>query len=138
MARGVFREKAVFAVAAFAIGTAGAFAADLPVSGPQGPFIVRQPVEWTGLYFGANAGYGWGRYSSNITFTGLTVVNAADLTAAGVEQPRRSHDGRRTQEGAPPRIAFVSNPPDTTYDCNRDNAMLDMVAGLCATLAVRG
>jgi outer membrane immunogenic protein len=59
------------------------FAADLPVSGPQGPFIVRQPVEWTGLYFGANAGYGWGRYSSNITFTGLTVVNAADLTAAG-------------------------------------------------------
>ena len=40
-------------------------------------------MEWTGLYFGANAGYGWGRYSSNITFTGLTVVNAADLTAAG-------------------------------------------------------
>src|SRR3954452_25043186 len=61
------------------------FAPALPVSGPyaSGPFIVRQPVEWTGLYFGANAGYGWGRYSSNITFTGLTVVNAADLTAAG-------------------------------------------------------
>ena len=33
--------------------------------------MVRQPVEWTGLYFGANAGYGWGQYSSNITFTGL-------------------------------------------------------------------
>jgi hypothetical protein len=33
-----------------------AFAADLPVSGPYAsPFIVRQPVEWTGLYFGANA-----------------------------------------------------------------------------------
>ena len=49
-----------------------AFAADLPVSGPSGsgPFIVRQPVEWTGFYFGANAGYGWGKYSSNITFTG--------------------------------------------------------------------
>ena len=31
---------------------------------------MRQPVEWTGLYFGANAGYGWGKYSSNITFTG--------------------------------------------------------------------
>jgi outer membrane immunogenic protein len=31
---------------------------------------VRQPVEWTGLYFGANAGYGWGQYSSNITFLG--------------------------------------------------------------------
>jgi outer membrane immunogenic protein len=50
-----------------------AFAADLPVSGPygSGPFIVRQPVEWTGIYFGANAGYGSGRYSSNMTFTGL-------------------------------------------------------------------
>src|SRR3954471_9723384 len=49
------------------------FAADLPVSGPYGPgpFMVRQPVEWTGVYFGANAGYGWGQYSSNITFTGL-------------------------------------------------------------------
>jgi outer membrane immunogenic protein len=48
------------------------FAADLPASGPYrpGPFMVRQPVEWTGLYFGANAGYGWGKYSSNITFTG--------------------------------------------------------------------
>ena len=33
--------------------------------------MVRQPVEWTGLYFGANAGYGWGQYSSNMTFTGL-------------------------------------------------------------------
>ena len=51
---------------------ATSFAADLPVSGPYrpGPFIVRQPVEWTGLYFGANAGYGWGQYSSNITFSG--------------------------------------------------------------------
>jgi hypothetical protein len=27
--------------------------------------MVRQQVEWTGLYFGANAGYGWGQYSSN-------------------------------------------------------------------------
>src|SRR3954465_9851411 len=44
----------------------------LPVSGPyrSGPFMVRQPVEWTGLYFGANGGDGWGKYSSNITFTG--------------------------------------------------------------------
>jgi outer membrane immunogenic protein len=55
------------------------FAADLPVSGPYrpGPFLVRQPVEWTGIYFGANAGYGWGQYSSNITFTG---AGASGLT----------------------------------------------------------
>ena len=52
--------------------TGMSFAADLPVSGPYrpGPFMVRQPVEWTGIYFGANAGYGWGKYSSNIMFTG--------------------------------------------------------------------
>jgi outer membrane immunogenic protein len=55
------------------------FAADLPVDRPYrpGPFMVRQPVEWTGLYFGANAGYGWGQYSSNITFTG---ADASGLT----------------------------------------------------------
>jgi outer membrane immunogenic protein len=55
------------------------FAADLAVSGPYrpGPFLVRQPVEWTGIYFGANAGYGWGQYSSNITFTG---AGASGLT----------------------------------------------------------
>src|SRR3954463_4696708 len=49
------------------------FAADLPVSGPYrpGPFMVRQPVEWTSISLGGNAGYGWGQYSSNITFTGL-------------------------------------------------------------------
>ena len=61
------------------------FAADLPVSGPYrpGPFMVRQPVEWTGLYFGANAGYGWGQYSSNITFTG--VVFRFNNPVAGID-----------------------------------------------------
>jgi opacity protein-like surface antigen len=77
------------------------FAADLPVSRPyrSAPFIVRQPVEWTGLYFGANAGYGWGQYSSNITFAGLTVVNAADLTAAG--GPTELSGTRVTGSGSP-------------------------------------
>ena len=78
------------------------FAADLPVSAPYQPFIVRQPVEWTGLYFGANAGYGWGQYSSNITFAGLTVVNAADLTAAGgaTELSRTRVTGSGSPSGA--------------------------------------
>jgi outer membrane immunogenic protein len=49
-----------------------AVAADLPIGGPlyRGPFVARQPVEWTGIYFGANAGYGWGQHASNIIFTG--------------------------------------------------------------------
>jgi outer membrane immunogenic protein len=65
-----------------------AFAADLPVGGPYRPgaFMVRQPVEWTGIYFGANAGYGWGQYSSNIAFTGLQ-ANSPPLFPAGTTTP---------------------------------------------------
>ena len=52
--------------------TAGpAFAANWPVVAPQldyaGPLM---PVQWTGLYFGVNAGYGWGQGSANTFFTG--------------------------------------------------------------------
>jgi len=66
-----YRIALAFVATSYMVGMS--FAADLPVSGPYrpGPFMVRQPVEWTGLYFGANAGYGWGQYSSNIVFTGL-------------------------------------------------------------------
>jgi outer membrane immunogenic protein len=46
-------------------------AADWPVSTPQFYGAGRlMPVEWTGLYFGVNAGYGWAQSSSNIVFTG--------------------------------------------------------------------
>ncbi len=46
-------------------------AADWPVSTPQLYAAGRlMPVEWTGLYFGVNAGYGWAQSSSNIVFTG--------------------------------------------------------------------
>jgi outer membrane immunogenic protein len=53
--------------------------------------MVRQPVEWTGLYFGANAGYGWGKYSSNITFTGAGVSGLTNpitgITPQGIIAP---------------------------------------------------
>jgi outer membrane immunogenic protein len=75
------KYRMAFALIATCCMAGATFAADLPTSGPYrpGPFMVRQPVEWTGLYFGANAGYGWGQYSSNITFTGL---GASGLTNA--------------------------------------------------------
>jgi len=51
--------------------TGMSFAADLPASAPYRPdFIAQQSVEWTGFYFGVNAGYGWGQHSSNIKFAG--------------------------------------------------------------------
>ncbi len=40
---------------------APAFAADMPVKAPMAPVAV--PYNWTGLYIGLTAGYGWGRYT---------------------------------------------------------------------------
>jgi outer membrane immunogenic protein len=34
------------------------------------PFVPRQTVEWTGLTFGANVGYGWAQASTNTSFNG--------------------------------------------------------------------
>src|SRR5258708_5323888 len=50
----------------------GAFAADLPVTQlyRPAPSIPQPVVEWTGLYFGVNAGYGWAHDESNIVFAG--------------------------------------------------------------------
>jgi outer membrane immunogenic protein len=47
-------------------------AAELPVAGqPQLYYPGRLlPVEWTGLYFGVNAGYGWAKGSSTTHFAG--------------------------------------------------------------------
>src|SRR5262249_39202677 len=47
-------------------------AAELPLAPPpQLSYPGRLlPVEWTGLYFGANAGYGWAKGSSHTVFTG--------------------------------------------------------------------
>jgi outer membrane immunogenic protein len=62
--------------------TAGmSFAADWPLMGPQFyPSVPLTPVEWTGIYFGVNAGYGWASGSSTTVFGG-------GLTNAGLPAP---------------------------------------------------
>jgi hypothetical protein len=52
--------------------TGASFAADVPVTSlyRPAPYIVQQQVEWTGIYFGVNAGYGWGQHTSNVRFVG--------------------------------------------------------------------
>ncbi len=63
------RIVVAFLATSFTAGVASA--ADWPVSAPQFYGAGRViPVEWTGLYFGVNAGYGWAQSSSNIVFGG--------------------------------------------------------------------
>ena len=47
-------------------------AAELPLAGPPQLYYPGRllPVEWTGLYFGVNAGYGWAKGSSTTRFVG--------------------------------------------------------------------
>jgi outer membrane immunogenic protein len=59
-------KKFAFAVSIIAIGTVNAFAADLPVKAP--PLMPVAVYDWTGFYFGANAGYAWNATSHNITY----------------------------------------------------------------------
>src|SRR5262249_52160880 len=66
-------QSPAFVIAFFATSLmAGvSFAADWPLMGPQlYPSVPVMPVNWTGIYFGANAGYGWAQGSSNTVFGG--------------------------------------------------------------------
>ncbi len=67
------KKRLAFALLAAAF-TGDSFAADLPLAGPPQLYYPGRllPVEWTGLYFGVNAGYGWAKESSTIFFTGFT------------------------------------------------------------------
>src|SRR5262245_66395239 len=65
------KDRVAVALLAISFTAGGAFAADVPVAAPQFFGAGRlMPVEWTGLYFGVNAGYGWAQGSSNIGFLG--------------------------------------------------------------------
>ena len=66
------KKRLAFALLAAAF-TGDSFAADLPLAGPPQLYYPGRllPVEWTGLYFGVNAGYGWATESSTTFFTGF-------------------------------------------------------------------
>jgi outer membrane immunogenic protein len=59
-------------VASLGVLPCASFAADRPVLAPLPyqpvPFVPRQVVDWTGINFGANVGYGWGHASTTTTF----------------------------------------------------------------------
>src|SRR5262245_37253362 len=67
-------KRVVIAFFATSLTAGMSFAADWPVMGPQlypsVPAVPLMPVNWTGIYFGANAGYGWAQGSSNTVFGG--------------------------------------------------------------------
>jgi len=67
------KKRLAFALLAAAF-TGDAFAADLSVTAISPAYYPGRlvPSEWTGLYFGVNAGYGWAKESSTIFFTGFT------------------------------------------------------------------
>jgi opacity protein-like surface antigen len=66
------KKRMVIALLAVSFAAGKSFAADWPATPPQQPYRPGPllPVEWTGLYFGVNAGYGWATGSSTTVFTG--------------------------------------------------------------------
>jgi len=65
------KKRMVIAFFATSLTAGVSFAADWPLIAPQlypsGPLTA---VEWTGLYFGVNAGYGWAQSSSTVVVGG--------------------------------------------------------------------
>src|SRR5262252_7786367 len=65
------KKRVVIAFFATSLTAGASFAADWPLMGPQlYPSAPRMAVEWTGIYFGVNAGYGWAQGSSTTVFGG--------------------------------------------------------------------
>src|SRR6266478_4341409 len=77
------KKRMVIAFFATSLTAGVSFAADWPVIGTQlYPSAPRMAVEWTGIYFGVNAGYGWAQGSSNTVFGGGAAYTALLIPAA--------------------------------------------------------
>src|SRR5688572_10970890 len=70
------RTRIHFVVCLVALLTAPAVAADLDLEPRIPRRIAEQPYDWTGLYFGMNAGYGWGRTEGQTSIGGTVNVIA--------------------------------------------------------------
>src|SRR5262249_48760052 len=71
------KKRMVIAFFATSLTAGASFAADWPLMGPQlYPSAPRMAVDWTGINFGVNAGYGWAQGSSNTVFGGGTTNTA--------------------------------------------------------------
>src|SRR5262249_3763413 len=71
------KKRVVIAFFATSLTAGVSFAADWPLMGPQVyPSVPVMPVNWTGIYFGANAGYGWAQGSSNTVFAGAPTTTS--------------------------------------------------------------
>src|SRR5260370_38611662 len=78
------KKRMVIAFFATSLTAGESFAADWPVIGTQlYPSAPRMAVEWTGIYFGVNAGYGRAQGSSNTVFGGGAANTALLIPAAG-------------------------------------------------------
>jgi outer membrane immunogenic protein len=75
------RNKLLLGVAALALGSAPAFAADMPARVPVAkapPLVAAQLFDWSGFYVGALAGYGWGDSSHSEALGGANGSFGAD------------------------------------------------------------
>jgi outer membrane immunogenic protein len=63
------------------LATSTAFAADMPSK--AAPRVVAPAFSWTGLYLGANLGYGWARVNSTNTIAGNGILGAGTSTGSG-------------------------------------------------------
>src|SRR5437667_9054234 len=101
------KKRMVIAFFATSLTAGASFAADWPLMGPQlYPSAPRMAVEWTGIYFGVNAGYGWAQGSSNTVFGGgaanttlLIPAGATTPFGLGVPPPKPSRLDRLQRDG---------------------------------------
>src|SRR5260370_4511391 len=81
------KRRRVIALCATASTAGASFAADWPLMGPQlYPSAARMAVDWTGIHFGVNAGYGWAQGSSNTVFGGALTTGTTTPLGRGATE----------------------------------------------------
>jgi outer membrane immunogenic protein len=80
------KKKLLITAGVLALGTGLASAADLPARMPvKAPPVVATVYDWTGFYFGGNAGGKWGRFDDTVrTPTGAALGITSDSDASFV------------------------------------------------------